>query len=54
LWKIAQRCAESRESDSARFSMEGADGAKLDLIVDADYVDDELGDVRCIMSMRKA
>lgn len=54
LWKIAQRCAESRESDSARFRMEGADGAKLDLIVDADYVDDELGDVRCIMSMRKA
>ena len=30
-----------------------ADGNVLDVIVDADYIDDELGDVRCILSLRK-
>ena len=30
-----------------------ADGNVLDVIVDADYVDDELGDVCCILSLRK-
>ena len=33
--------------------MRTADGSPLNVIVDADYVDDELGDVKCILSMRK-
>lgn len=53
LWKIAQKCAESRENATAEFSMAGKDGVKLDLIVDADYVDDDQGDVKCILSMRR-
>ena len=53
LWNIAQRCAESREMTTTEFSMKGAGGETLDVVVDADYVDDELGDVKCILSMRK-
>jgi hypothetical protein len=53
LWKIAQKCADSRENATAEFSMAGKDGVKLDLIVDADYVDDDQGDVKCILSMRR-
>ncbi len=46
LWNIAQRCAESREMTTTEFSMKGAGGETLDVVVDADYVDDELGDVK--------
>ena len=53
FWNIAQKCAESRESASAELKIRGNNGDVLDIIVDADYVDDEIGDVRCILSMRK-
>ncbi len=53
LWQMAQTCAERRENMSTEFTMRGAGGNPLDVIVDVDYVDDELGDVRCILSMRK-
>ena len=53
MWKVAQQCAESRQSTSAELKVTCADGRLLDVIVDADYVDDDLGDVRCILSMRK-
>lgn len=53
FWSIAQRCAESRESTSAELKIQGNNGRILSVIVDADYVDDELGDVKCILSMRK-
>jgi len=53
LWYVAQRCAETRQSTSAELKIRGNNGTLLNVIVDADYVDDELGDVRCILSMRK-
>lgn len=53
LWNIAQKCAETRKVLSTEFSMTGADGQPLHVIADADFVDDELGDVKCILSMRK-
>lgn len=53
LWSTAQKCAETRESTSVEMQMRCEDGKLLSVIVDADYVDDELGDVRCILSMRK-
>jgi len=53
LWSTAQKCAETRESTSVEMQMQCEDGKLLTVIVDADYVDDELGDVRCILSMRK-
>ncbi len=53
FWNIAQRCAESRESTSAKLVIRGNRGNLLDVIVDADYVDDELGDVKCILSIRR-
>jgi len=52
LWKAAQKCAESKESTSAEMKIRCKDGRLLGVIVDVDYVDDELGDVRCILSMR--
>lgn len=53
FWNIAQQCAETRESTSAELKIRTDNGNLLSVIVDADYVDDELGDVRCILSMRK-
>lgn len=53
FWNVAQRCAESRESTSCELTITSNSGKLLNVIVDADYVDDELGDVRCILSMRK-
>ena len=53
LWNAAQKCAESKQSTSAEMSICGDNGRVLDVIVDADYVDDALGDVRCILSLRK-
>ena len=53
LWNIAQRCAERKENTTTEFRMKLYNGKILNLIVDADYVDDELGDVRCILSLRK-
>ncbi|MBR3346126.1 MAG: EAL domain-containing protein [Solobacterium sp.] len=53
LWNAAHRCIETRESTSTELKIRSADGEILSVIVDADYVDDELGDVRCILSMRK-
>ncbi|MGX8698474.1 MAG: hypothetical protein ACSW8F_00915, partial [bacterium] len=53
FWNVAQRCAETRESTSAELTLRGASGKPVSVIVDADYVDDELGDVRCILSMRR-
>ena len=53
LWNVAQRCAETQESTSAELCIRCQDGSLLGVIVDADYVDDDLGDVRCILSLRK-
>lgn len=53
LRNAAQKCAETRRSTSAEMCIRGESGNVMDVIVDADYVDDELGDVRCILSLRK-
>ena len=53
FWSIAHKCAESRESTSAELTIRTNSGKLLNITVDADYVDDALGDVRCILSMRK-
>ena len=53
FWSIAQTCAESKTSATAELVIRDTEGEPLSIIVDADYVDDELGDVRCILSMRK-
>ena len=53
FWNIAHRCAETRESTSAVLKIRGDNDNLLSVIVDADYVDDEFGDVKCILSMRK-
>ena len=53
FWSIAQTCAETRKGTSAELTIRGNGGNPLSVIVDADYVDDELGDVRCILSLRK-
>ena len=53
LWNIAQSCAEEKKVISTELKMQGADGKILSIAVDADYVDDALGDVKCILSMRK-
>lgn len=53
LWNIAQTCAESRVSTSSELSIRGERGKLVHVIIDADYVDDELGDVKCILSMRR-
>ena len=52
LWKIAHRCMTDKETRSAAFKMEGADG-ELGIAIDADYVDDISSDVKCILSMRR-
>ena len=33
--------------------LNGASGALTDMIVDANYVDDDMGGVRCILSLKK-
>jgi len=53
LWKIALKCVDSRQSASREFRMVGASGEELHLVVDADYVDDPMSDVKCILSMRR-
>lgn len=53
LRNIAQQCTQTKENTTAEFSMKGRDGKTLRVVVDADYVDDELGDVKCILSLRK-
>ena len=53
LFKVAQKCAESKESTSAEMCVKCVSGDTLNVIVDADYVDDDLGNVRCILSLRK-
>ena len=53
LWKIALKCVETRQSTTREFRMIGADGQELDLVVDADVVDDPRSDVKCILSMRR-
>ena len=53
LWKIALKCVETRQSATREFKMNGADGEVLDLVVDADFVDDPMSDVKCILSMRR-
>ena len=53
LWKVAFRCIETKGSVSQPLRMEGADGAVLCLVLDADYVEDPLSDVKCILSLRQ-
>lgn len=53
FWSIAQTCVESKTSYSAELCIGDKDGKPMGIIVDADYVDDELGDVRCILSIRR-
>jgi len=53
LWKIALKCVESRQSASQEFRMVGVDDEELKLVVDADFVDDPMSDVKCILSMRR-
>ena len=53
FWNLAQKCVENRESTTSELTIRGENGKLLKVIVDSDYVDDELGDVRCILSMRK-
>ncbi len=53
LWKIALKCVETRQSASREFKMIGVDNEELDLVVDADFVDDPMSDVKCILSMRR-
>lgn len=53
LWKIALKCVETRQSASREFKMTGVNDEILDLVVDADFVDDPLSDVKCILSMRR-
>ena len=49
----ALKCVESRQSASQEFRMVGVDDEELKLVVDADYVDDPMSDVKCILSMRR-
>ena len=53
LWNIAQRSAELKKVLTTDFTMRDGDGEPHSFIVEADYVDDELGDVKCILSIRK-
>ncbi len=53
LWKLALRCSEEKRSMKKEFVMTNGNGAALNIIVDAEPIDDELGDVRCILSIRK-
>ena len=53
LWNVAHKCAESGISTTEELSIMCSNGTTLHIIVDADYVDDELGDVKCILSLRK-
>ena len=53
LWKIAVKCVETQRSATQEFRMVGAGGEELNLVVDADYVNDPLSDVKCILSMRR-
>lgn len=53
LWKIAMKCAEERVSNRTEFWMKGKDGQTLDLIFEAEPIQDELSDVKCILAIRK-
>lgn len=53
LWKIGFNSIESKESASQVFHMLGADGQTLSIVVDADFVDDPISDVKCILSLRR-
>ena len=53
LWKIGFQCIETRQSVSQAFHMLGADGQILNIVVDADFVDDPLSDVKCILSLHR-
>jgi len=52
LWKIGFKSIETKQSTSQSFRMMGADGQPLNIVVDADFVDDQLSDVKCILSLR--
>jgi len=54
LWKIAFKCIETRQSTSQPFGIQTANGGILNVVVDADYVDDAFSDVKCILSIRRA
>lgn len=53
LWKIALKCVETKQGASREFRMVSDSGEELHLVVDADYVDDPMSDVKCILSMRR-
>ena len=53
LWKLALNCAEQHENSEAEFTMRGAEGKVLNMLVEADCVAEGSGDVRCILAMRK-
>lgn len=53
FWSIAQTCAETKQGTEAELCIQDANGEPMGIVVKADYVDDELGDVRCILSMRR-
>ena len=53
MWNIAFECIETKQSTSRSFRMQGANGNALDFVVDADYVDDPIGNVVCILALRK-
>ena len=49
LGNIAQKCAETRESAATELTIRCVDGSLLPVVVDSDYVDNALGDVKCIL-----
>lgn len=53
LWSIAQKCAENKENTMTEVKIKRDDGSTMQVLVYADFVDDEIGDVRCILSMGK-
>ena len=50
---MSMKCVDSRQNASREFKMVGASEETLHLVVDADYVDDPMSDVKCILSMRR-
>lgn len=53
MWKIGFKCIESKQSITERFMMQTVAGETMALVIDGDYVDDPLSDVKCILSIRK-
>ena len=53
LWKLGFKCIDMKESVTQRFMMDGTEEEPLHLVVDADYVEDPLSDVKCTLSMRR-